>query len=440
MVFVEPLDVPMMYGRIAIASAALTHTLCATFIVGSSMIGAAMETIAYLRRDLRFERLARLIAFTLIFTTAAISFFGVTLIFLLNIFWPQFWSRLFRVMFWPLLLEACFFLGEAIFAYAWYYSWDWSKSSRRRMRWHLSFGWGAAACALIAMMMIDIVASYMLTPRSPDHMWQAVFNPTMLYLDQHRIVGNLTWTGFGLAGICAAAYLRSMTPDDRLFYRWAGAVCFTVGFGAMLIMPAIGYQYLLQVRYTEPQAFYTVMLGPRSWLFNLVALLYGVMTVLGSLFIFRSIRSRSPQSTSALLILPVSLAVLMIAGIVFAMPYQLQHVPFLPRLTDAAINPLGKMQPNKYYAISALVFFGLLNWIILLRSFGGRSSGGRISLSSDLDRVNPTLLIMVAGCAMLIMLSMGWVRETARAWNGYLVYGEISFSDERSTYERLTAE
>jgi hypothetical protein len=109
-------------------------------------------------------------------------------------------------------------------------------------------------------------------------------------------------------------------------------------------------------------------------------------------------------------------------------------------LTDAAINPLGKMQPNKYYAISALVFFGLLNWIILLRSFGGRSSGGRISLSSDLDRVNPTLLIMVAGCAMLIMLSMGWVRETARAWNGYLVYGEISFSDERSTYERLTAE
>jgi cytochrome d ubiquinol oxidase subunit I len=436
--FVEPLDIPMIYGRIAIAAAALTHALCATFIVGSSMLGAAFETIGYVRRDRRFERLARLIAFTLIFTTAAISFFGVILVFLLNIFWPRFWSTLFRIMFWPLLLEACFFLGEAIFAYAWYYSWDWSKNSMRRQRWHLSFGWGASACALIAMVMIDIVASYMLTPRPPDRMWQAIFNPTMLYLDQHRIFGNLTWTGFGLSAICAAAFLRSKADVDFFFYRWAGTVCFTVGFGAMLIMPAIGYQYLLEVRYTEPQAFHTVMLGPRSWLFNLIALLYGVMAVLGSLYIFRTIRSHTSQVNTALLILPMSLAVLMVAGIVFAMPYHLQHVPFMSRLTDAAINPLGKMQPNKYFAISALVFFGLLNWIILVHSFGGRSTEGRTSFSHD--RVNPTLLIIVAGCAMITMLSMGWVRETARAYNGYLIYGQMSFSDERSTYERHTAE
>jgi cytochrome bd ubiquinol oxidase subunit I len=435
--FVEPLEIPMLYGRMAIAAIALTHALFATFIVGSSMIGAATETIGYVRRDLRFERLARLVAFTLIFTTAAISFSGVILVFLLNLFWPRFWSTLFRIMFWPLLLEACFFLGEAIFAYAWYYSWDWSKSSVRRMRWHLSFGWGSAACALIAMVMIDIVASYMLTPRPPHQMWQVIFNPTMLYLDQHRIVGNLTWTGFGLAAICAAAFLRSKTATDLLFYRWAGSVCFTVGFGAMLIMPAIGYQYLLEVRYTEPQAFYTVMLGPRSWLFTLVALLYGIMAVLGSLYIFLTIRAHSSHGNADVLILPVSLAVLIIAGIVFAMPYHLQHIPFVSQLTDAPINPLGKMQPNKYFAIAALFFFGLLNWIILVRSLGGGSPQGTISLLHKPDRLNPTLLIVVAGCAMITMLSMGWVRETARAYNGYLIYGQMSFSDERSTYERV---
>jgi cytochrome bd ubiquinol oxidase subunit I len=32
---------------------------------------------------------------------------------------------------------------------------------------------------------------------------------------------------------------------------------------------------------------------------------------------------------------------------------------------------------------------------------------------------------------------MGWVRETARAYNGYLIYGQMSFSDERSTYESV---
>jgi hypothetical protein len=46
---------------------------------------------------------------------------------------------------------------------------------------------------------------------------------------------------------------------------------------------------------------------------------------------------------------------------------------------------------------------------------------------------------MVAGCAMVMMLSMGWVRETARAYNGYLIYGVMTFTDEHSAYEgRMT--
>ena len=435
--FVEPLGLPMLVGRVAIASAALTHALFATFIVGSSLIGALMETIGYLRHDAAYERLARFIAFTLILTTAAISFFGVILVFLLNIFWPHFWSTLFRIMFWPLLLEASFFFGEAVCAYAWYYSWDWSSHDRLRKRWHLGFGWGAAACSLIAMLMIDIVASYMLTPRPPDQMWQAIFNPTMLYLDTHRIVGNLTWTGFGLAALCALAFLRSHREDDYHFYRWAGAVCFTIGFGALLVMPGIGYQYLLQLRYVEPQAFYTLMLGPRSWLFNLVALLYGSIAVLGSVYILRIVRSSSQSAGH--LIITGSLAVLIVAGLLFAMPYHVQHVPLLSGLTDAAINPLGKMQPNKYFAISALVFFGLLNWVLFLRSFGGSSSWWKQAVADRQDRVNQRLLVMVAGCAIVMMLSMGWVRETARAYNGYLIYGVMTFADEQSAYEgRMT--
>lgn len=432
---IEPLDVPMLYGRVAIAAAALTHALFATFIVGSSMIGALAETIGLVRKDSRFDRLAHLIVFTLILSTAAISFFGVILVFLLNVFWPRFWSTLFRIMFWPLLLEASFFFGEAVFAYAWYYSWEWSAVTPARKRLHLAFGWMAAACSLIAMVMIDIVASYMLTPRPPDQMWQVILNPTMFYLDTHRIVGNLTWTGFALAALCAVALLYARTGEDHTFYRWAGAVCFAIGFGALLIMPVIGYQYLLQVRYTEPQAFYTVMLGPRSWLFNLVALLYGLITVSGSVYILRAIRPPDAPDNAARYILPVSVIVLVAAGVVFAMPYHVQHVPLFSRLTDASVIPIGKMQPNKYFAISALVIFGLLNWIVFVRSFGTRPSWWRTD-SAPRDRVNSALLIVAAGCAMLTMLTMGWVRETARAYNGYLIYGVMTFADESSTYRR----
>jgi len=432
---VQPLGIPMIYGRIAIATAALTHVLFATFIVGSSLIGAATETIGYATRNPRYERLSRLIAFTLIFTTATISFFGVILVFALNIFWPRFWSTLFRIMFWPLLLEAMLFLAEAIFAYAWYYSWDWAGVSRNRKRLHLAFGWLAAASSLCAMLMIDIVASYMLTPRPPGDTWGKIFNPTMIYLDTHRIFGNLTWTGFGLAALWAISFLRARTLEDRIFYRWAGGACFTIAFAALLIMPVIGYQYLLKVRYVEPQAFYTLMLGPRSWLFDLVALLFTLLVVVGSLYMWRALRPVLAQEATARLVLPVSLVVVTIAGIILSMPYRLQHVPMISALTDATINPLGKMQPNKYFALSFLVLFGLLNWIYFARGFSGRLPWWQAHQELTSDRLNQKLLIALSGCAILMMLTMGWARETARAYNGYLIYGVMSFEDERRHYQ-----
>ena len=435
MIEVEPLHLPMLYGRLAIAAAALTHALCATFIVGSSLIGAATETIGHVMQNPRFERLARLIAFTLIFTTAGVSFLGVTLVFALNIFWPQFWSTLFRIMFWPLLLEASFFLAEALFAYAWYYSWDWSNERPSRKRWHLLFGWSAAASSLMAMLMIDMVASYMLTPRPPDDTWEKLFNPTMIYLDTHRIVGNLTWTGFGLAALCAGGFLRSRTAEDRTFYRWAGGVCFTIGFGALLIMPAIGYQYLLKVRHIEPQAFYTLMLGPRTWLFDLVALLYSLLTLFGSLYIWHSLRTVNDQKSTGRLVLPASLLVVAAAGIIFSLPYQLQHIPGAHLLTDHTINPLGKMQPNKYFAIAFLVLFALLNWIYFFSSFREPFPWWRRETGGPADQRGPRFLIALSLCAMLMMLTMGWAREMARAYNGYLIYGQVRLEDERTTYE-----
>src|SRR5207237_10850059 len=109
---VEPLQVPLLQGRIVIAAVALTHTLCATFIVGSAVIGAVTLTVGRLTGRERYVRLAHLIAFALVLSTATISFLGVSLVFLLNIYSPTFWCTIFRIMFWPFLVEAGFFLCE----------------------------------------------------------------------------------------------------------------------------------------------------------------------------------------------------------------------------------------------------------------------------------------------------------------------------------------
>jgi len=351
------------------------------------------------------------------------------LVFLLNIFWPHFWSTLFRIMFWPLLLEAMFFLAEAVFAYAWYYSWDWAGKMDRRKRVHLVFGWMAAASSLIAMVMIDIVGSYMLTPTALEFAWERIFNPTMIHLDLHRIFGNLTWTGFGLAGLCAIALLRAKEDTEREFYRWGASYCFIFGFGALLLMPVIGYQYLLQIRHAQPQAFQTLMLGERSWLFDLVALVYGLLLVLGSWYIYRLVCATSDRTTSARSFLPISLTVMVLAAMVFAMPYHIQHIPFARLVTLREINPIGKMQPNKYFALAFLVTFGFVNFIYYLKAF---AKG--IQTKRKASNAGTALLIALSVCSIVIMLTMGWSRETARAANGYLIYGKFKLSDEAATY------
>ena len=428
----DPLDLPLLSGRIAIAAAALTHAMFATFIVGTTVIAAVTATIGYLTDRREYQRLAHQLAFTLVLMTGTVSFLGVALVFCLNIFWPRFWHTLFQIMFWPFLLEAALFLGEAVFAYAWYYLWDWAQAGGRRLA-HLSFAWLAALSAVAAMFMIDLTASFMLTPRSLQDDWINILNPTMIHLHLHRWVGNLVWAGFANAAVCAMAWRRSATDEDRAHYAWAGRYCFAIGFGALLLMPVIGYQYMLNLRYGEPQAFQTLMLGERSWLFNLVALLYSLLVLVGSTFILRAGRAAERRPPSFDPFLRLSCIVIVAAGLLFTMPYYLDRFAWLSHATGWTINPIGKMQPFKYFAIATLIVFGAFNWLYFLRAGGLRPvSGARAIFPAR-------LLVTLAVLALSIYLAMGWSRETARAANGYLLYGAITLGDERPTYDGAAA-
>lgn len=433
---IEPLHISMFWGRIAIAVAALSHALFATFIVGTSVIGAVVATANYRSGEKRWQRLAHMIAFTLVLTTGTISFMGVVLVISLNVFWPHFWATLFRIMFWPFLLEAGFFLGEAVFAYSWYYGWGWSLMTGVRKRVHLAFPWLAAGSALTAMFMIDVTASYMLTPAPPETFWPRIFNPTMIRLDVHRFFGNLVWAGFALAGISAIGLLRAKREEDRVHYQWAGRVFFAIGFGALLIMPFIGFLYMRQIRYTEPQVFFTLMLGNRSWLFDLVALFYGLLIIVGSFYIYRMVRLSQNRPVSFDGFMPISLAAVILAAILFALPYQLHHVPFIHLITGMQVNPLGKMQPNKYLSASVLVLLGLVSWIYYLAAFRGMGIREERTEPIRPDRAAQGLLITLAVLSILIYLVMGYSRETARATNGYLIYDMIRLTDERPTYQQ----
>ncbi len=428
------LPVSMSYGMVAVALVALSHGLFATFIVGANLIGAGLYTVGYATGRPGYDRLARFIATLLVMMIAVVSFLGVMLVFALNIYWPRLWHELFHVKFWFFLFEAAFFLVEVVGVSAWFFLWPWASASDWRRPVHLSFVWIAAAAAVTAMWMIDNTGSYMLTPGRSDTVGDKLFPPTFLHLTTHRFFGNLAWAGFGLAGLCGIARLRATQYIDQVHYHWAGTRCFAVGFMALLVMPILGYHYLLTIRYEEPQIFFQLMLGRRSWLFALVALLHGLLVLVGSIYIARIVSANAAAGSSGRTFLPLSLGLIAIAAIFFGLPYHLRHVPGLSAVTNHDILPWGKMQPHKYLAGGVLVVFGLVNWIYFLRWFrhAPTTDGARGSA------VSSALLIALAMLSIVIYLAMGWVRETGRAMDGYLVYGKIRLEEEAPTYRGTT--
>ena len=79
---------------------------------------------------------------------------------------------------------------------------------------------------------------------------------------------------------------------------------------------------------------------------------------------------------------------------------------------------------DRFFALAFIVVFGLMNWLYFFRSFASRVPWWQAQGSTLREAASPGLLITLSFCSMLMMLTMGWARETARAYNGYLTYGK----------------
>jgi len=404
--------------RLTIAITASLHSLFATFIVGALLIGAISESVGALTKEERYERLAHSIARTVVLISASVSFIGVALVLFLTTLWPNFWTTLFRIMFWPLIFEASLFFAEAVCLYTWYYSWG-----RWRHRVHLFVAWFGVGFAVTAMVMIDIVASYLLTPRPPLDTVRKIINPTMVQLTLHRFAGNLSWAGFALAALAAIRYLRSGGPKARACQEWAGAFCLVFGFGFLMLMPVIGFSYLKAVRAASEGAFNLLMLGAKSWIFVLQVFLLDLLFWTGSWYMFRMAAFHFKENRLfTRYYRPIVIGTMLAAGLIFVMPYQTRYIPFAEYLTRSETNWLGKMQPHKYIAMGVLIALGILNYGFYLGAFRFKKVWGGGGAFPQL------LLILLGAFAILSMLNMGYARESARS--PYLIYGKMTIEDE----------
>jgi cytochrome d ubiquinol oxidase subunit I len=406
------LDVPVIGKNVVIAVLVQSHILFATFIIGAVLIAATSEYLGMVTKQSNYERFARNLARFVVLLFASGAALAVTFVLALVTLFPVFFSILQNIFFWVFLVEAFMFLGQIIIVYAWYNVWD--KLAYRKSL-HVVFGFIAGFFGLMAMTMIDSVASFMLTPgevtSQADLVARSFLNQTMVPLNMHRFIGNFSYAGFLIAGWGGFRYLRTTNEDDREYYDWMGHFGLLWGFGFLIMQPVIGYGYLKGIRESAPDSFNTIMLGDKSWVFNLLVFWIAVLSIASTAYFVHKMRfAIKPMETlrklsvgalgftalfTVLNIIPANANLIPQIGLVFGQGEDTQI-------------PLGSMYPWKYIGLIGLMLTGFFIVALYLRASATGFHWGRAS------RWSQYALMACAFFVVLTMVTMGYTRETAR--------------------------
>src|ERR671927_1017945 len=434
------LDVPGIGKNVVIAVLVQTHILFATFIIGAVLIAATSEYLGVVTKQPRYERFARNLARFVVLLFASGAALAITFVLALVTLFPIFFSYLQNAFFWVFLVEAFMFLGHIIIVYAWYNVWD--KLAYRKSL-HVVFGFVAGFFGLMAMTMIDAVASFMLTPAEvtsqADLVARSFLNQTMVPLNMHRFVGNFSYVGFLIAGWGGFRYLRTTREDDREYYDWMGHFGLLWGFGFLIMQPIISYGYLKGIRESSPDSFNTIMLGDKSWVFNLLVIWIAVMSIASTAYFVHKLRfAVKPMETlrklsvgalgftalfTVLNIIPANASLVPQIGLVFGQGEDTQI-------------PLGSMYPWKYIGLIGLMLVGFFIVALYLRASATGFYWGRAS------RWSQFALMACAVTVVLTMVTMGYTRETARRVDndpGYLINNCVTLEQEPAPPETCPA-
>lgn len=425
------LDVPVIGKNVVIAVLVQTHILFAAFIIGAVLIAATSEYLGMITKQSRYERFARNLARFVVLLFASGAALAITFVLALVTLFPVFFSYLQNIFFWVFLVEAFMFLGQIIIVYAWYNVWD--KLAYRKSL-HVVFGFVAGFMGLMAMTMIDGVASFMLTPAKADvdNVARTFMNQTNVPLNMHRFIGNFSYVGFLVAGWAAWRYLRVTREDDREYYDWMGHFGLIWGFGFLIIQPVIGYGYLKGIRESSPEAFNTIMLGDKAWVFNLLAIWLLILSLASTAYFVHKLRFSVKRMDFLRKLSVGALGFTALFTILNVIPADMNLIPQIGMVfmggEDTKI-PLGSMYPWKYIGLIGMMLVGAFVIGLYLRASASGFHWGRAS------RWSQFALITCAVTVVLTMVTMGYTRETARRVDndpGYLIYKCITM-DQRLT-------
>jgi cytochrome d ubiquinol oxidase subunit I len=370
------------------------------------------------------KRLAKsLTLFNVILFSVGATFASAGVVFFIALF-PTFASNLFHIYWWPLLAEAVLFGVEILFLYSYWYSWD--KISPAK---HQFLGFGYAISVFFQTLMINMVATGMLTPGGTDIDWsftglftmplQSLIswwnNGTLWFLQFHRLAGAISFFGFLMAALSMFHYLDRKNPESRKYWDWVGSYGMAWGILGLVFQPGLGLMYMMAIQTNQPEAFSMIMHGPRAWeMLWMVGLLSALIISSVIYFIDRREQVITQLETQTIyLILKILLIAAVAAAIILINPSWLGTT--FRGQAGAWVNPAGLMI-YKYIALVILIIVGSMVLMIDTFILGDikDQDWGKIPKSARVAGIFSGFL------GMWLIITMGFVRESARS--PWLIY------------------
>lgn len=458
----QPVPGTIFTNGLAVAVIALLHIQIAAYLTGSSTLAIVSESISMARGDERHSRLSHMLlkswVYTFGFGSATAIFF---VLFILTGLWAIFYIALQQVTFWVFLFEAATFIAEIVLLYSLYANWD-------RLRCHRRARLGMLVLLNIAlwwqMFLIDVIATFMLTPNGGDaNLLDQFLNPTALPLTLHRTVGNVAWAGAVVGFIGAFNYLRltrrARVPaleagsraqpvpalrsvgamaaghldeqrrrEEVLHWEWVAQWGLIWAVGVTLLQPWLGYSYAKEIQLHAYGAWYTMMFGDISNVFLVQIFLLGSIFTIGSVYAWRRmVHSGAPgQRRQLACVVALVLCVLLaVQPAWFARTYSdaIAAAGDRPWWQGGLLNPIGNFIPYKAGALIGMVLFGLVSLTLYLVAI----SRDQIRPGSATRRTN-WLVIALGVTISVMMIVMGVIREHPR--QPYLINGEITLHQQ----------
>ncbi len=409
-------------ASIFIAFVMLSHVLMANLHLGGSWVAVGTESVFLRSKNKegseRYNRIAKSVTlFNVILFSAGATFAIAGLLFFISLF-PAFSSYIFHVYWWPLLIEAVTFGLEIFFLYTYWFSWG-----KISPKWHQALGYAYAIDVFVQTLMINTIASGMLTPPSTGIVFDSSgallmpisqylswwFNATTLQLQFHRLFASVSFFGFILAMLAVLHYLDQKNDASKRYWDWVSSYGIGIGLFALLFQPVAGMLYMLAIRNSEPTSFSFIMTGPRGWeMLLMVSLLSSLILVCIAYFVDRRERVLSQAKFKRIRkVFTLALIAAAILAIVLVQPAWIGATFYGP---TAWINPLGQMM-FKYMALFGLVLISAVLVMIDTMILGNEKEAEW----GNLSRASRIAAVLAGVFGMWIVIVMGYVRESARS-------------------------